>query len=54
MSINFFKLTPHVLFQGRCIICGAPGISDAYYCRECTLQEKDVSELVYFYFCILY
>lgn len=28
--------------QGRCIICGAPGISDAYYCRECTLQEKDV------------
>ena len=45
---------PHVLvhicdecnygsFEGRCIICGAPGISDAYYCRECTLQEKDVS-----------
>ena len=44
---------PHVLvhicdecnygsFEGRCIICGAPGISDAYYCRECTLQEKDV------------
>ena len=28
--------------QGRCIICGAQGISDAYYCRECTLQEKDV------------
>ena len=28
-------------FEGRCIICGAPGISDAYYCRECTLQEKD-------------
>lgn len=47
---------PHVLvrvcdecnygsFEGRCIICGAPGISDAYYCRECTLQEKDVSSL---------
>ena len=43
---------PHVLvhicdecnygsFEGRCAICGAPGISDAYYCRECTLQEKD-------------
>lgn len=31
-------------FEGRCIICGAPGISDAYYCRECTLQEKDVSK----------
>ena len=31
------------LIKGRCIICGAPGISDAYYCRECTLQEKDVS-----------
>lgn len=27
--------------QGRCIICTAPGIADAYYCRECTLQEKD-------------
>jgi PHD finger-like domain-containing protein 5A len=31
-----------MLTQGRCIVCGAPGISDAYYCRECTLQEKDV------------
>ena len=29
-------------FQGRCIICGGPGISDAYYCKECTQQEKDV------------
>lgn len=28
-------------FQGRCTICGGPGISDAYYCRECTQQEKD-------------
>ncbi len=25
----------------RCIICGGAGISDAYYCRECVLQEKD-------------
>lgn len=44
---------PHVLvricdecnygsYEGRCVVCGAPGISDAYYCRECTLQEKDV------------
>ncbi len=44
---------PHVLvhicdecnygsFEGRCIICGSVGVSDAYYCRECTLQEKDV------------
>ena len=23
------------------MICGGPGISDAYYCRECTQQEKD-------------
>ena len=30
-------------YQGRCVICGAPGISDAYYCKECTQQEKDVS-----------
>ena len=28
-------------FQGRCVICGGPGISDAYYCKECTIQEKD-------------
>ena len=25
-------------FQGRCVICGGPGISDAYYCKECTIQ----------------
>jgi PHD finger-like domain-containing protein 5A len=30
-------------YQGRCVICGGPGISDAYYCRECTILEKDVS-----------
>jgi len=29
-------------YQGRCVICGGPGISDAYYCRECTILEKDV------------
>ena len=23
-------------YQGRCTICGGPGISDAYYCKECT------------------
>ena len=28
-------------YQGRCVICGGPGIADAYYCKECTLQEKD-------------
>ncbi|CAD6913306.1 unnamed protein product [Tilletia controversa] len=28
-------------FGGRCIICGNPGISDAYYCAECTRLEKD-------------
>ena len=28
-------------FQGRCTICGGPGISDAYYCKECTQMEKD-------------
>jgi len=26
---------------GRCIICGSQGISDAYYCKECCLLEKD-------------
>ena len=28
-------------YEGRCVICGGPGISDAYYCRECTQMEKD-------------
>jgi len=28
-------------YNGRCIICGAPGVSDAYYCFECVQQEKD-------------
>jgi hypothetical protein len=31
-------------YQGRCVICGNPGVSDAYYCKECTIQEKDVSD----------
>ena len=34
-QLNYFPL------QGRCVICGGPGISDAYYCKECTVQEKD-------------
>ena len=28
-------------YQGRCVICGGMGISDAFYCRECVRQEKD-------------
>ena len=28
-------------FQGRCTICGGPGVSDAYYCKECVQLEKD-------------
>jgi PHD finger-like domain-containing protein 5A len=28
-------------FAGRCVVCGNPGITDAYYCRECIQQEKD-------------
>ncbi|XP_054050875.1 PHD finger-like domain-containing protein 5A isoform X2 [Rissa tridactyla] len=31
-------------YQGRCVICGGPGVSDAYYCKECTIQEKDGRE----------
>jgi len=33
-------------YQGRCVICGGPGVSDAYYCKECTITEKDVSVIV--------
>ncbi len=29
-------------YQGRCVICGGVGVSDAYYCKECTQLEKDV------------
>src|SRR6185503_19496430 len=32
-------------YQGRCVICGGAGISDAFYCKECTVQEKDVCGL---------
>lgn len=28
-------------YGGRCCVCGSPGISDAYYCAECTRLEKD-------------
>ncbi|CAL6343110.1 unnamed protein product [Bathycoccus prasinos] len=27
--------------QGRCVICSAVGVSDAYYCQGCVIQEKD-------------
>ena len=37
-------------YQGRCVICGGPGVSDAYYCKECTVQEKDVSAFFFFLF----
>lgn len=32
---------------GKCVVCGAVGVADAYYCKECTLTEKDVSGLVF-------
>lgn len=25
----------------KCVICSAEGVADAYYCRECTMLEKD-------------
>lgn len=28
-------------YMGKCVICGNNGISDASYCKECTMQEKD-------------
>lgn len=30
-----------LMFSGKCIICGGQGISDAYYCANCTRLEKD-------------
>jgi hypothetical protein len=38
------KINSYGSFQGRCVICGGHGISDAYYCKECTILEKDVSD----------
>lgn len=29
------------VFEGKCVICGGNGVSDAYYCKECVLVEKD-------------
>jgi hypothetical protein len=34
--------------MGKCVICGGLGVSDAYYCKECVLQEKDASDFVIF------
>jgi PHD finger-like domain-containing protein 5A len=28
-------------FQNKCVVCGGEGISDAFYCFECTRLEKD-------------
>jgi len=28
-------------YEGRCVVCGNAGTTDAYYCRECVQQEKD-------------
>jgi PHD finger-like domain-containing protein 5A len=28
-------------YAGRCVVCGGAGVADAYYCKECTQQEKD-------------
>jgi hypothetical protein len=27
-------------YEGRCVICGGAGVSDAYYCRECCQEER--------------
>jgi PHD finger-like domain-containing protein 5A len=28
-------------YQNKCVVCGGEGISDAFYCSECTRLEKD-------------
>jgi hypothetical protein len=38
-------------YEGRCVICGGVGISDAHYCKECTVQEKDVRTVTIYVFC---
>ncbi|GKY91362.1 hypothetical protein MPSEU_000108400 [Mayamaea pseudoterrestris] len=45
-------VNPHTLVQicdecnygsneNRCVVCSNPGVTNAYYCRECVQQEKD-------------
>jgi len=36
-----FRSPPASESQGRCVICGGLGVSDAYYCKECVMTEKD-------------
>ncbi len=26
---------------GACVVCGSKGVADAYYCKECVVQEMD-------------
>mmetsp|Transcript_17154 Transcript_17154/g.36002 ORF Transcript_17154/g.36002 Transcript_17154/m.36002 type:complete len:111 (+) Transcript_17154:117-449(+) len=28
-------------FEGRCVVCGGVGVTDAYYCSECVQLGKD-------------
>ena len=27
--------------KDKCIVCNAPAVADAYYCKECVMLEKD-------------
>jgi hypothetical protein len=40
--------------QDRCILCGGLGISDAYYCRECCLLQRDVNSPTFIYILIYF
>lgn len=37
-------------YAGRCVVCGGIGVSDAYYCKECTSLEKDVRVMQFRHF----
>lgn len=28
-------------FEGKCVVCGGQGVTDAYYCKECVKMGKD-------------
>ncbi|KAA6372098.1 MAG: putative pre-mRNA splicing factor [Streblomastix strix] len=40
-QVHIYDKCNYGSYQGRCIICQSKGVEDAYYCKECTLQEKD-------------
>ncbi|ERE73930.1 PHD finger-like domain-containing protein 5A-like protein [Cricetulus griseus] len=44
-SVFVSILLAYIFLWGRRVICGGPGVSDAYYCKECIIQENDAKNI---------